>query len=85
MGRGVAGPPPPARPWPRGTVQARAGPAPGAVPRRSRPGGGGTQWDQFSDWVAAGGAPPPRWLWGHSRMELWERAWGGPPASPHLP
>lgn len=53
---------PPARPWPRGPVQVRAGPALGAVPRRSRPGGGGTQWDQFSDWVSAGGATPPRWL-----------------------
>lgn len=70
--------PPPTRPWPRGTVQARAGPASGAVPRRSRPGGGGTQWDQFNDWVVAGGAPPPRWLWGHSRSTvLWEPAGGG--------
>lgn len=81
--------PPPTRPWPRGTVQARAGPASGAVPRRSRPGGGGTQWDQFNDWVVAGGAPPPRWLWGHSRSTvLWEPAGGGclscPPPPPLL-
>lgn len=67
--------PPPARPWPRGPVQVRAGPALGAVPRRSRPGGGGTQWDQFSDWVSAGGATPPRWLWGHSGRV--GTGWGG--------
>lgn len=82
VGWGVAGPPP-APPWPQGMVQAQAGPAPGAVPRQNHPGGGGTQWDQLSDWVAAGGAPPPRWLWGRSRRTaLWERAGGAPVLPP---